>query len=277
MEEEIMQPYSSYLICATPYDGSTLLCEALKSTGIAGCPEEYFGVFEHATPRGYRENSFQRNNKAALPRYRNETSYASSLVYAFEKGTSPNGVFGAKVLWNYFDDFVRNVWHIPIYSEMPVFDLLPTVFPNLQYIWFTAANKVQQAISLWKATQMRIWDLSDAADHQFVFNFEAIDRFLQQIIVYEMEWLQYFDACGIQPLIVAYEVLVSNYEETMQEVLDYLHLSPSDHMIFIKPHVQRRSDAVIELWCKRYYQIKQKHRFDLLAACYQEEDHTLDP
>src|SRR5215207_8545306 len=32
----------SYLVCATPRSGSTLLCEALKSTGVAGVPAEYF-------------------------------------------------------------------------------------------------------------------------------------------------------------------------------------------------------------------------------------------
>jgi LPS sulfotransferase NodH len=35
-----MQPLCSYLICATPHSGSTLLCEALKNTGSAGWPVE---------------------------------------------------------------------------------------------------------------------------------------------------------------------------------------------------------------------------------------------
>ena len=33
----------SYMICATPRSGSTLLCEALRNTGLAGYPDEYFG------------------------------------------------------------------------------------------------------------------------------------------------------------------------------------------------------------------------------------------
>ena len=32
----------SFLICSTPRSGSTLLCEALRNTGLAGRPEEYF-------------------------------------------------------------------------------------------------------------------------------------------------------------------------------------------------------------------------------------------
>src|SRR5690349_19289466 len=35
-------PARSYLVCATPRSGSTLLCRALSQTGVAGRPEEYF-------------------------------------------------------------------------------------------------------------------------------------------------------------------------------------------------------------------------------------------
>ena len=33
---------TSYLVCATPRSGSTLLCEALAVTGVAGRPYEFF-------------------------------------------------------------------------------------------------------------------------------------------------------------------------------------------------------------------------------------------
>ena len=33
---------TAYLVCATQRSGSTLLCEALKATGVAGHPEEFF-------------------------------------------------------------------------------------------------------------------------------------------------------------------------------------------------------------------------------------------
>jgi LPS sulfotransferase NodH len=32
----------AFLVCATPRSGSTLVCQALKKTGVAGRPEEYF-------------------------------------------------------------------------------------------------------------------------------------------------------------------------------------------------------------------------------------------
>ena len=32
----------SYLVCATQRSGSTLLCELLRATDVAGVPDEYF-------------------------------------------------------------------------------------------------------------------------------------------------------------------------------------------------------------------------------------------
>ncbi len=54
------KPNTSYLICATPRSGSTLLCEALDNTGLAGHPKEYFEALKKTglprRPREYFEN-----------------------------------------------------------------------------------------------------------------------------------------------------------------------------------------------------------------------------
>ena len=51
-----MHPRSSYLVCATPRSGSTLLCEALINTGLAGHPKEYYEALRHSgLPRRPRE------------------------------------------------------------------------------------------------------------------------------------------------------------------------------------------------------------------------------
>ena len=41
-------PERSYLVCATPRSGSTLVCRALSETGVAGRPEEYFEALLHS-------------------------------------------------------------------------------------------------------------------------------------------------------------------------------------------------------------------------------------
>src|SRR4051812_14956062 len=60
----LSRPYSrvegiSYLVCATQRSGSTLLCELLKGTDVAGVPDEYFEALRSTglarQPREYFE------------------------------------------------------------------------------------------------------------------------------------------------------------------------------------------------------------------------------
>jgi trehalose 2-sulfotransferase len=39
----------AYLVCATPRSGSTLLCEMLRDSGLAGEPLEHFEVLRHSS------------------------------------------------------------------------------------------------------------------------------------------------------------------------------------------------------------------------------------
>src|SRR3954470_2815516 len=49
-------PGVSYLVCATQRSGSTLLCELLNATEVAGVPDEYFeGLRATGIPRQPRQ------------------------------------------------------------------------------------------------------------------------------------------------------------------------------------------------------------------------------
>ena len=60
---------ASYLICATPRSGSFLLCEAMRNTGVAGSPDEYFYADEEsrwAAEWGLRAYTYVEYVRAAL-------------------------------------------------------------------------------------------------------------------------------------------------------------------------------------------------------------------
>src|SRR5689334_11541633 len=124
-----MHPHVSYLIMATPRSGSYLLCEALINTNLAGRPAEYFGPVQI--------RSFMKEE--GIP------NYAACLARIMEDGTTPNGVFGAKIIWQFIENFVDHLRDIPGYEKSPVPQLLSTVFPHLSYIWITRRDKVRQA------------------------------------------------------------------------------------------------------------------------------------
>src|SRR3954449_1735628 len=101
---------TSYLLCSTPRTGSSLLCDALRATGVAGRPEEYF-QFRARTgqprrPLEYFEGLDDPQVLAILgPRSRDaedEERYAPGrflryedyLTWAIVQATTPNGVLG---------------------------------------------------------------------------------------------------------------------------------------------------------------------------------------
>ncbi len=251
-----MQPGCSFFICATPHNGSTLLCEALKNTGLAGWPEEFFENTKHTAIAEELAAYYQFSHETVLPAHNEAATYTDYLTNVLKIGSSSNGVFGAKILWSYFDDFICSLRQIPAYAELPVRDLLPGVFPNLNYIWITRRDKVQQAISFWQAFQRRTWEFDDSTPRNFVFNFEIIDHLLQQILADERDWLRYFDVCGIEPFTVVYEDLVEAYKNTVRDVLQYLQIPiPASHVL-TKGQIKRQTDALSEQWARRYHHLK---------------------
>lgn len=278
-----MQPCSSYLICATPRSGSTLLCEALTNTGIAGHPKEYFEALKDTglprRPREYFE-TYEHSEIAELlgdysrldeefvePVIRGDLCYADYLARVIEEDTTPNGVFGAKVMWGYFDHFIHNLRQIPGYGEMAVPELLSTVFPDLQYILVTRCDKVRQAVSLWKAIQTWTWKTDDSEQpagkssspaHKLVFHFGAIDHLVQQIVTHEASWQQYFKECSIQPFTVVYEELTAAYEATTFKVLQHLNIPIPENLVLAERRMKKQADALSEEWVQRYCLLKQE-------------------
>lgn len=271
-----MHPNRSYLICATPRSGSTLLCEFLINTGIAGNPKEYFEALkESGLPRRPREyftsldnlevsellGSFSRLD-ATSPAFQNSPNYADYLSQVRQEATTPNGVLGAKVMWNYLDDFISNLRDIPAYRDLAVPTLLSTIFPDLHYIWVTRQDKVRQAISLWKAIQTWTWreDEISSSPHQhghthqdLCFHFEAIDHLVQQIEADEQEWLRYFVQSSIHPYRIVYEDLVENYQTIIPSILRYLQIPVPEHLTFTTTQMKRQSNNLSEEWVERYY------------------------
>ncbi len=272
-----MQPRISYLVCATPRSGSTLLCEALTNTSLAGYPKEYFEALrETGLPRSPRDyfkktsnpelldliGNYSRGDDAA-PIITGFTNYSDYLASVLEKGTTSNGVFGAKLMWGYLEDFLSYLRDIPAYKDLPISHLFATIFPNLHYIHISRRDKVRQAISLWRAIQTWSWrhEQGGTSSHPartLVFNYAAIDHLVQRTLVHEEAWKQYFAENAIQPFSVVYEELTDTYEETALQILHYLKIPLPGSVMFGERQMKQQADTLSEGWYERYQQIKQE-------------------
>jgi trehalose 2-sulfotransferase len=295
----------AYLVCATPRSGSTLVCQALKKTGVAGRPEEYFEALLHSgRPRrpeeyfvGIDDKSIldhlgERNiGDAPLPRSPlwSRTAYDRYLEWVLETGTTPNGMFAAKLMWGYVGDFISLLRNVPRYSDLPLAELLPAVFPDLTFVRVVRANKIRQAVSLWKAVQTMTWreetarrdgPLDESAepgdappyrsflqDHrpQLRFHYRAIAHLLDQILVEEASWDAFFEHCGVRPLLVLYENFAADPKTSTASILDRLGLeAPAG--IDVEPRMKRQSDGINDDWVRRFSELRLGTEFDLVPA-----------
>ena len=265
-------PWLSYLICSTPRSGSTLLCEAMSNTEIAGRPEEYYQQRKKTglprRPREYFEDAETAEIIAILGdetrvddepgtfNSRRFDDYADYLAWTIEQATTPNGVFGAKVMWGYFNGFISGLQELPGKANLARSDLLPSVFPNLRYVSVTRTDKIRQAVSLWKALQTWTWR-RDPSDGEVVhgdlqYSFDALDHLVRTLETEERAWVDYFAECGAEPYVVVYERFAEDHEGVVLEIIDFLGIDRGTGVRFRAPEMARQADALSDEWIARY-------------------------
>ena len=75
-----------------------------------------------------------------------------------QEGTTPNGVFAAKLMWGYFADLLARLGTTPDGSAV---EALAARFGAPSWVHVTRADKVAQAVSLWRALQTRAWSAAE--------------------------------------------------------------------------------------------------------------------
>jgi LPS sulfotransferase NodH len=215
--------WNSYIVCALPRSGSSLLCEVLANTERAGAPAEYF------EPNVMRDFSKAWGTESL-------DEYLEALL---EKKTSPNGVFGVKALYPQLDDAFKG-------------RNLTEIFPNLRFVYVTRRDHLRQAVSFTRAMQTDQWaDHHPARTGDIRFDREQISDSLAWIEREEGLWEGFFGRTGASPLRLVYEDFVQSLEATVARVLSFLGIEvPGD--LNVSATLGRQSDEVSETWVELY-------------------------
>ncbi len=264
-----MKPMLSYVVCATPRSGSTLLCHALDQTGVAGHPQEYFEALSRSglprRPHEYFDPERHANIVERLafrempdgmakpnPLWHPDT-YDQYLTWALDEGTTSNGVFGAKLMWGYLGDFAELLRGIEGMGARPLPELLARAFPGLRYIQVRRENKIRQAVSLWKAVQTQAWKADDKVQHAVtpVFSFRAINYLVRQLTAHDASWDAYFLGLGYEPLKITYEELAESTDAVVERVLGYLGIPTPEGVSAPAPRLSVQADDMSEEWVQR--------------------------
>jgi LPS sulfotransferase NodH len=260
--------------------------EALLHSGRPRRPDEYFvgvddrSILDHLGERGVGDDPPPRH-----PLW-SRTAYDRYLQWTMEAGTTPNGVFGAKLMWGYFGDFVSLLRNIPQFRDLPLAKLLPAAFPDLTFVRVVRASKVRQAVSLWKAVQTATWKESEPSsgssqftggdsppyreflrEHrpQLRFHYRAIAHLLEGVLAEEAAWDAFFEHAGIRPILVLYENFAADPETSTVNLLERLGITAPSEFSF-KPQMRRQSDGLNDDWARRYSELRLGTEFDLVPT-----------
>jgi len=242
------RPLRSYLICATPRSGSTLLCEALIGTRRRRDPR---GVLRSAAPQRpatapagvlhRRPGTDDSRHLASTPRStgaRPARTWDRQRLRAVpalgdRAGHDAQRVFGAKLMWGYFGDSSACCARSPNTASCRSRTAARRL-PELASCEWCAPNKVRQAVFAVEGVQTATWRqenpgsrmeledrrrrrpdaTSDGHGPRLKFHFHAIEHLLDQILANEACWDAFFEHARISPTWSYTKISVENYEET---------------------------------------------------------------
>jgi LPS sulfotransferase NodH len=246
-------PALSYIICTAPRTGSTMLAEALASTTVAGRPKEYFDIHD------YNEKFWIR--KLGIG---SDAEYFQKVI---EAATTPNGVFGIKVLCHQAPVVLAKLLAsragATASSDNPsLHNLLDQRLGGVHYIWLRRQNKLAQAISYYRASRTGLWrsidtrnEIREVADHNLPFEYAVIDQYLSAVNQFDLQWQAYFRQNRLKILMIYYESFVGAYESTVHAVLDFLGIK-SDRIQISQPRLTQQADERSLEWEQRYLEIR---------------------
>ena len=228
------------MLFGTPRTGNTLLCSLLASTKVAGRPESYFREADQgqwATRFGVtadEHGGFQ---------------YDEFVAGAVRFGSTPNGVFAARVMWGTLPLIVAGL--DPHSRERSDLDVLEGALGPLRFVHLQRRDVVSQAVSWARAEQTSYWQPGDEVRAEPRLNLGQVDYLVSTIGDHNAAWRAWFAAQAVQPLDVEYETLVADMGGTVSSILSWVNLRAPADWVPDSPQ-ERHADEINADWVRRY-------------------------
>lgn len=241
----------AYVLCSNPRSGTTLLCDMLAQTGVAGRPDSFFGaqhLSDWSTDWGIAE--------AADPDDPHFTEKYFAAMRREGQGGTP--LFGLRLMGG--DLGAACDWlgrrHPGLPDDAARF---AAAFGPVRLIHLSRADKLAEAVSCLRAEQSGLWhgrpdgsaleELPPAGPSGY--DAAALTRRITELRALDAAWHVWFDANGIQPLRLRYESLSDDPQKTLAQVLEFIGLDPGV-AANVAPGTRKLADATSAAWMARY-------------------------
>jgi len=246
-----MRPVDTFIICATPRSGSTLLCDLLRRTGAAGRPASYF---RRQSIPGYAsrlnvENCDDMGGEAFF------RAYIDAVMIAARSGCTVSGI---RIMWESLGELNSrlDVLFPGLANDAA---RLEAVFGKIAYVHLSRGDKLGQAISLAKASQTGLWHVApDGSELERTlppqpaeYSRELLQRNMRQLAADDAAWRSWFDAHGITPLSLTYEELSRDPRAVLARMLAAIGQDPAIASK-MEPGTARMADEESRAWAQRF-------------------------
>ncbi len=234
-----------YMLCGSPRSGSTLLCDLLSQSSVAGNPKSYFrpgSIPDFCKDWGILEG---------------QEDWSKSYIKAF-KTYSSNGTdcSSLRIMWSNFKDFIDFLRQNNSSTSSDKNLILDSLSID-HYIYLQRKDKVAQAVSLVVANQTGLWHLnSDGSEKQRTgshknpeYSYKQISKELSMLEDEADGWEEWFKSNNIEPLRVWYEDLSSDPLAVLDRIMDFIGRSSNSE---IKVRTARTSSDLNKQWSDRF-------------------------
>lgn len=222
----------AYAICTTPRSGSWLLCRQLINAGL-GVPSEYFNVL-HGAPLCERWRVDARDTRAYLNKLR-------------AMRTTPNRVWGTKLLWTQFADR-RTALKVELLGRA-------------RLVFLYREDLATQAVSLHLSSLTGVWDFDGTVSTyprtDIAWGDDAhLAECDRTIRLQNRLWRELFATRRIEPLVVRYEEFVADQPGTVMRIAAFLGLGASEYRVpppeprdsAFPQEIEERRKTLVERW-----------------------------
>jgi len=239
---------ASYIICATPRSGSTLLCDLLGQTGVAGHPDSFYRQ-ESIAHFGAQWGVAPGDGVDFERRY---------LAAAIKAGTGDTHSFGMRIMWPSMPYLLGQLARL-FPNESTDAGRLAAAFGTPLYIHLQRRDRVAQAISRVKAEQSGLWHRhADGSAREQIKEYRTpeydrtlLEQFIAEAEEHEAHWHRWFDAADIPPFELTYEELSADPTTALAKTLGALGKDPDiARQVTVKS--VRLADAASRDWAARF-------------------------